>query len=220
MSAVYITSLIVASLILSGWLYWLTGRVQRLLTHAEQLQAAGSALLSLVPGKSAPRTEAPPDVVPKRWWGKLIASADARERAAVLDAAIGVFGPPVHPAAAPSRSAPAASPDGEMTVKVALTQDPHPDDTPTDVLPVVPADGEVLLETSIPVTHPDGPRPRPSPGPETRPSTVVIDAWHREVTVGTPAQPDAADLALARFGLRPNLYPASDTGAQPGGDDS
>lgn len=52
-------------------LYFAIGRLQRLLTHAEQLQAVGATLLALVPGKSAPRTTAPADIQPRRWWQKL-----------------------------------------------------------------------------------------------------------------------------------------------------
>ncbi|TFV90412.1 hypothetical protein [Blastococcus sp. CT_GayMR16] len=63
-------------LVLVGWLYWLTGRVQRILTYAEQLLGAGARLLAAAPSKSAPRTVAAEDLQPRTWWPKLRALAD------------------------------------------------------------------------------------------------------------------------------------------------
>lgn len=62
---------ILGTLILAGWLYWLTAKVLLLLTYAEQLLNAAAHLLAVVPSKSAPATPAAEDEAPRVWWSKL-----------------------------------------------------------------------------------------------------------------------------------------------------
>lgn len=47
--------------------YFLIGRVQRLMDHAEQLQGAGARLLALIPGKSAPTSDGSGEQPHRRW---------------------------------------------------------------------------------------------------------------------------------------------------------
>lgn len=60
--------------------YFLMGRAQRLMTHAELLLSASAALLATVPGKSAPPTAASPDDQPRPWWQRLRRLAELREQ--------------------------------------------------------------------------------------------------------------------------------------------
>lgn len=64
-------SFLALGLLLTGWLYWLTNLILRVLGYAEQLQVTGARLLALVPSKSAPHTEAPPNQEPRLWWQRL-----------------------------------------------------------------------------------------------------------------------------------------------------
>lgn len=61
--------------------YFVIGRAQLLLNHAEQLLAVGAQLLAATPGKSAPHTDAPPDLQPRTWWQELrrLNAADSDE---------------------------------------------------------------------------------------------------------------------------------------------
>lgn len=51
--------------------YFLIGRAQLLLNHAELLLGAAARLLSRVAGTSATPTIAPADLQPRRWWQRL-----------------------------------------------------------------------------------------------------------------------------------------------------
>jgi hypothetical protein len=197
----------ILSNLLLGWLvvtfallaiegYVLLGRIDRLSEWTQQLLGAANALLATLPGKSAARTEAPPDVQPKIWWQRLRASADARERHLVATAT-GALAAAVDDVLTTAGPAPDPEPAGAMAVKVALTPDPRlADGADTEVVDLVDPGGDVLLSTTVPAAQ--HPRPRPSPGPDTRPAAAAIDQWHREATAVMPA-PDPVDVALTRF---------------------
>jgi hypothetical protein len=194
-------------LILAGWLYWLTGKVMLTLTYAEQILGMGARLLSLAPGKTAPRTEADVDEQPRVWFQTLRRLADLRDR--VLDAAAAIL------------TAPAPEPDvdedlvddvelarwaddGGATwsepVKASLTADRAPaldahtevesgvdeDQTPTEIFPPVPATEPVeRVEIAGGLRLP----------PEGHEPPELLD-------VDSPPIVDEVDLQLVRFGLR------------------
>lgn len=58
-------------LILAVEAYFLIARQSALLNLGEDILGAGNRLLALVPGKSAPHTEAPAGQQPRRWWQRL-----------------------------------------------------------------------------------------------------------------------------------------------------
>lgn len=183
--------------------YVILGRLDRLATWCRQLIQVASDLLATIPGKSAPRSEAAPDVQPKAWWTRLRASRDVRE--ANVQMAVEAVAAAVEDVLTRPR------PERPEPVKDALTPDkPSRElrlvplaDAATETLNVVNSAGEIVYSEEVPALPPAPPRPparpRPAPiGPETRPTAAVIDEWHRDVTEAMPA-PDPVDVALARF---------------------
>jgi hypothetical protein len=191
-----IAVLLVASI--EGWV--ILGRLENLTGWCRQLIQVGNDLLATVPGKSASRTEAPPDVQPRPFWERLRASRDVRE--ATVRMAVELTRAAIDDALTRPRA------DRPEAVKDGLTPDePSRElrlvplaDAATETLNVVNSDGEIVYSEEVPALPPAPPaRPRPaSAGPETRPSAAVIDEWHRDVTEAMPV-PDPVDVALSRF---------------------
>jgi hypothetical protein len=59
-------SLLLAALILTAWLYWITTRIQQMLNRADRQQDVIDRQLKLFPGKSAPRDRGDAVDVPKQ----------------------------------------------------------------------------------------------------------------------------------------------------------
>lgn len=94
---------LVVTLVIEGFV--LLGRIRRFLTYAEQLLGVVGVRVADIPSKSAPRTEAPDGVQPRRWYERLRALPHRAAGAAAAPDAEIVDEPPRRTDTAPAAAA-------------------------------------------------------------------------------------------------------------------